>query len=622
MKTNQIKIYLSILLIEGVVALPFLFLIPSKSNNARFLGFSASRIGLALLFSFLLGFLCLLIYRTFIDPTFQNKTILRLDNQLGKRNLLAYILFYLFLLTILGIVIIWYFSSSHVNELVMVLFQRSWSVILWIAALFPQALILLLISYQSIWKKPGFITPTTLVKMFLIFLLFASAIFQWAVLTLHMPYFANINGWFWAFTEQYITHNFGYVIIFTLVTIATALVLWFSHHPKICLFFLLLAGWGLQLSFGYLEGNAFEVLQNQYFISGHRHYAESAVQKNILNSALFNYESVYGKDYYLGTKPPGLLLFYIGSSAIANQIQPEGTVNGRFISLVKFASYVFPILAVLTILILYRVGLFFLEPNNALIPCLLYIIVPSVLLMPLEPDQFLFPLLFIAGICLLVTARWHRSFVLACLAGTLLYISLFFTFAFIALAVMFFLWPLIDYWIEGKNRSFREVITLWAGIALVFLFLTGVSWLILHYNPITRYTVAIANHRSIKDFQPGIHQVFDAILLNNVEFADWIGFPMLLLFFVGSFQVIKNFIAHRTTRMDGFFLAFLLTYIFLNLGGQTRGEVGHLWIFIIPMVVLLSAEGLKIVFEQKRLGVFLLISLQIISVLVVYLFQD
>ena len=621
-KIDHIKIYLSIILVEGLIAIPFLFSIPSESKSALFLGFSPSRIGLALLFAFLLAILGWLIYRLVTDPTFIRPMLMWLDTQLSKRNLFAYVIAYAFLLTIFSACAVWYLSSPYANETLKTLFLRSRSLIIWAVASLPQVLILLLIEYRSVWKKPGYLSAKTWLKIILIYLLFAAALFHWSVLAFRLPYFSHIHGWFWPFTEKYNLHSLWYGVILVLILISTALVLWIHKFPRACLVFLIFAGWGLQICFGFLEGNAFEVLQKQYLRTGHRHYAEAAVQKNALVPALFNYESFYGKDYYLGTKPPGLLLFYMGNSAIANLIQPEGSTNERFLSLVEYASYVFPILAVLLLPVLYKLCRFFLEPREALIPCLFYIVIPSVLLMPLEPDQFLFPLLFIAAIYLLVAARLKRSFIRACLAGLLLYLALFVTFAFITLAVLFVIWPLVDYWGEGKKRHFREVISLWAGIALVFLILTGISYFVLHYNPITRYMVAIANHRDIKEFQSGIRQVLDAIQLNNVEFADWIGFPVFLLFLLGAAQVVRNSVTHQSTRLDGLLLAFMITYIFLNLGGQTRGEVGHLWIFIVPMVTILSAAGSKAVFEHKRLGMILLVLLQTISVLAVYNLQD
>lgn len=114
----------------------------------------------------------------------------------------------------------------------------------------------------------------------------------------------------------------------------------------------------------------------------------------------------------------------------------------------------------------------------------------------------------------------------------------------------------------------------------------------------------------------------DNLLLNNLEFAVWCGFPLLILFFSKSIRALYSIIKNKYTKLDIFSLAFLLTYILLNIIGQTRSEVGRLWIFLLPVIVLFSSEELYTLIRNKKLGITLFIILQLITIFLTYQFQD
>ena len=69
-------------------------------------------------------------------------------------------------------------------------------------------------------------------------------------------------------------------------------------------------------------------------------------------------------------------------------------------------------------------------------------------------------------------------------------------------------------------------------------------------------------------------------------------------------------------------LAFLFTFIALNLFAPIRGEAARLWLFFTPMVVLFAGREVKRLFDEEKGMVFGLVTLQLITIYLIYKFQD
>jgi hypothetical protein len=46
-----------------------------------------------------------------------------------------------------------------------------------------------------------------------------------------------------------------------------------------------------------------------------------------------------------------------------------------------------------------------------------------------------------------------------------------------------------------------------------------------HYDPFVRYANAMAGHRSIKAFDFSLPNFINDLLLNNLDYGSWIGYP-------------------------------------------------------------------------------------------------
>jgi hypothetical protein len=140
---------------------------------------------------------------------------------------------------------------------------------------------------------------------------------------------------------------------------------------------------------------------------------------------------------------------------------------------------------------------------------------------------------------------------------------------------------------------------------------------------VLRYQNAIAQHRIHKDFVDGVKQVLDAMLLNNAEMVDWLGISVALLFLVRFFKSVAAFLRDRANQLDAITLAFFLTYAVLNILGQTQSEVARLWLFLCPLFALFAAhESGKLFRKHPRVGVWLVILLQLITTLLLFQFQN
>ena len=67
---------------------------------------------------------------------------------------------------------------------------------------------------------------------------------------------------------------------------------------------------------------------------------------------------------------------------------------------------------------------------------------------------------------------------------------------------------------------------------------------------------------------------------------------------------------------------FLVLYLVLNVAGQTRSEVGRLWLFLVPLIMVFITPVIKDIFTSTKRGVYFIIALQFISTFIMFIYQD
>ena len=145
---------------------------------------------------------------------------------------------------------------------------------------------------------------------------------------------------------------------------------------------------------------------------------------------------------------------------------------------------------------------------------------------------------------------------------------------------------------------------------------------LINYDVILRYQNGMARHLFHKQYNSGGNTFSQMLLLNNLELAVWSGFPLIIFYISRTIKAFINTFRKKFSRMDIFALAFFLMYLILNIMGQTRSEVGRLWLFMMPALVLISIDEMLNLFKIKKLGIMTFIILQLITIFITYQFQD
>jgi len=636
---SRVKFWLALGLVEGAAAFIFLFAQPSEAGRSVVLGYSLSRLALGLAALLVIAALAWLAWRAWKRPAWLGAFCLRLDTAMTGRGWLVPATIASGLLFLFLVVFILVFSTRlsyrlqdllftypvwtlHATDLMRAVFQRAGAVIVWAAAVSLQTLLLILWSYAAGYQEKW--RDGSIFKAFLILLMAALSLFHWAVLVFQRATFMVIPGWKWYITPKDLQPNqYGiFVVLFFLALILIHFTL--SRPPsRRSLLTLIALGYGLQVGFGFIAGGGFESIRLKYADSVFNGYAWAAAEQPPLYDALFHYESRYGADRYLGTKPPGILIPYVATEKAASLLSPSENVEERFYKLTKLAAYAYPLLAFLLLPVLARFSRRLTgKPQDALLPAVVYILCPNVILIPVFLDQALYPLLFLlvlwgAGRALERPAFWGGF-----LVGAAGYVLLYFSFSLLALLPFVMVWAGLEWLRERPPRRLRQTMRFILGILAGAAVMLAAMRLFLNYDIITRYASAFANHRTTWQFATWQERVKHGFVLNNAEFITWSGFPIILLCFIRFAKAIHAFIRRHTSRLDSLTLAFLIIYILLVAFGQTNGEVQRLYLFLTPLVALFAAEELKKLIKNRRNGFLFLAVLQLITTVLIFHFQD
>jgi hypothetical protein len=285
-------------------------------------------------------------------------------------------------------------------------------------------------------------------------------------------------------------------------------------------------------------------------------------------------------------------------------------------------AFSYPILASITLVVLYFFSRAYLDDRQAYLAPILYLTCSNFLLIPLFLDQVLYPLLFISCTFFILKIIQSQSFICALLCGLVITISLFFSFSFLPLIGLAPAWVILQAVTNPAAWRGKTVIKLFLGLGAGLIFGYLIFRLCLQYDFFTRYLHAFARHQEIKTFQPGIQNLLSMLLVNNVDIAAWSGFPLFILFVAQIISSIISMVHGKANKWDVFSVAIALTYGGLNIFSQTRGEVGRIWLFMVPFFALLAAGRIVKLSPSWRTSVTLLILLQLVTAFMTFQFQD
>jgi len=325
-----------------------------------------------------------------------------------------------------------------------------------------------------------------------------------------------------------------------LLCVTPLLTSWLVQQRRINHWFVLIAliciGYGLQMGFAYTEGRSIDGIRDRIVKSGHSQFADFAVSHR--NVELFErYETLakQGKlGQYLVSKPPGQLLVYTLSEKLANCRHPNASYDRRLEGLRDFASRVWPFLSYLVLIPLFLFCRYLMGIERGLIACALYLFIPSINLITLHTDQFFYPTAVMTGLLLGTVAfrMRHLAFAVAMgvIAGISLYFVAFFSFALLltlplvaVVAVAFFRW-------KEPLSSIKRLVVVGSALLIGMVLTDLVMRTALNYDIVQRYQTAIAYHAKWQGWQPTVRSWLRASIMISVEYALWLGLPLLWLF--------------------------------------------------------------------------------------------
>jgi len=655
MKLTIYKWFLALSTLEGVFALFFMFRVQSMDSSAWLFGYSARWLAVGLLATILVLFSVGLTLIAFRDEPKLERTVLRLERWLSEddRLLILTLVFIAIILLAISLLFLWqipavhnyywyksiFKRSIHLYEALLVIVGRLVPLVAWATAILLQSLALLAIRFSDRYRSPGFWNRQVISRTTLVIAMLSLSLIHWLVLAL-IEIQAFLPGWFWEYDRRpYSLRHAFFLVIFA---ISLGVVAYILRHPKrVALSLIILIGLGylIQVSFGFIQGQGYESLRLKYTGTKHRAYAEiAAADFRDPLGAVRQYEQRYGEEIFPNTKPPGVVLFYILVENLVNLIRPEQTTEGRFLVLTRFIAYVFPLVSFLVLGAIYLFVRPLVRDKPAIFPSILYIFIPNIILIPLYLDQVIYPLLFMLGILLMGWVLKKDSFLFAAIAGACYYVAIFFSFSLAPLLPFFVILIALDFMLNRRERNWLQPVRLLLGLGLGILVMFISFRVVLNYDIFERYATV---NRVVRNFdfilrtggkltedlgttamRPSPRQILRAALLNNLDFAAALGFPIFLLFLWRAVRTLLALIHRRGSNLEVYLGALFLTYLALNLYGQIQGEAARIWMFWVPVVVIFAGIELASSFPRRNLALYLVISLQLATMLMTFQFQD
>jgi hypothetical protein len=623
------KLFLLLLTVEGFLSVLASFAVRSMDRRAVAFGYSSPRLIFVAGFFGLDLILAIITAWAFVRPVKSQQILGHIARTiLVKPNHLVLVLFVLLYMVIIGCFSLFLFMSPFLPSSFYPFHmgvERFFIAIVWVVSIPAQLFLALIIRHTSYLKLT--LTRSQITRQSLLVVILTITSLHWITLVLKANWMSAIPGWFWYFASVNKFHvSFLFLLAAGLVAFLTTLVI--LHKPdRLAINLLICIGLGyvVQVLFGFASGNGFESIRTKYITPGPSDEVRYVcVSQAPLVASIRNYEPMYGVKEWYGTKPPGLASFYTIFRDAMKIFNPKAAKDTGvcFDAITRVSAYILPLVAALVLIIIYFLDKFLSGITPHFLSGILFILAPNFLMMTLLPDQFLFPLLFTIVVLVTGVAIKQKSFVLGLLAGALIYIVTFVSFSLLPVVGLVVAWIVMDRVIsKGPRNDFRLALMILA-ICLGIGILWAGGLVFLKYDPVSRYMAAFSSHREIKEFTFSISNLFQYTLLNNVEFAFWSGVPLFILMVVGCIRSVFSAFLGKATKFDVLSIAFFLTYLATNFIGQTRGEVGRLWIFFLPIGSIIALkEALKLMKDPMK-GVFLVFALQFVtSCLIFYVFN-
>ena len=447
------------------------------------------------------------------------------------------------------------------------------------------------------------------------------------VLGWRLPLFDRLPGWVFT-THATPVRTLWWAVLAVLPGVSLGLSWRLRRRPWVALLLLVLGGTAFQQALAWSEGRGLDGMRERILRSGHAEFADAAVSQRSLWMVASHYEQkVQGGELgrYAHSKPPGTLLTYMATERLSRMFAHGKTVEARRSALNSAAAILWPFVGYLVLVPLFVVVRRLTNPGTALLTCASYVVVPSVALITLHTDQFLFPLLAVTTVWAGQEAALRRSRVAAFGTGAALWLAGFFTFPLLLTGALVGA-VMGSTLLQGEEPGEPSALRQWSGlmVAVALGVVTGalVFRLALGYDALARFADARAFNVAWKGWDGGAFETLYFAWMNLLEWSLWAGVPIVLLACARVGRAVRQVAAAQWQGGVALALSFALVVGYVAFFGQSKGETARLWLFLVPFASALAAEELAVRWSDVPLATVVFLALQWAAVVLTKTGQD
>jgi hypothetical protein len=446
----------------------------------------------------------------------------------------------------------------------------------------------------------------------------------WMILILKIPLFHSLPHWLWGFNPKALSNIWLPLLIIFVSALIVSFVLKYPYKTGINLILLILLGYFIQMSFGFMEGRGINGIRENLIIRGHAEFARLAAKEGDMFKIAKQYEHKIDIDQlgkYSPSKPPGTLLVYMAFQKLSNCFHPLQSEPERYSRFITFAAWLFPFICYLVLIPLYFFSRLFFNKKISLSSCIFFVFVPNVNLFTLNLDQVLFPTLFMICLFFGFYSRKYKSLIHAAIAGIIIYLTLYITFSLLPLIPLILFLFLIDY--HGSDRKpILGSLKIMLIMIISFLLMDLIFRLLLNYDILIRFEKAMFYHENW-NWKPSLKRTAYSAVLNYIEFVFWIGIPLAVLYLSNILSSIKEILKKEIISENLFSITVILIIILLGIFGKSMGETGRLWIFLVPLICMFASYEINKKYENKSdLAIKMFLALQFITIFILKIYND
>lgn len=344
------------------------------------------------------------------------------------------------------------------------------------------------------------------------------------------------------------------------------------------------------------------------------------------------YASTQRQGHHVGTHPPGAVLTYwiirrlyesplfpaktfdaltervIGGTremvALAAHSYPEVQLSPGEVGQALFTNLVFGACGALTVVPLYWLASRAASKSTGLIACGLFALTPAPVLFFQGLDALVL-LLSLTGLALGYAAITRQHISAGLLCG--LTLGLLCTITFGALAALVLVLGVAAAFIRRLPPSLRHRGWMCVAVGAVgAMIVLGTLHVVCDGKLHVIFAQAMAIHRELtwEKFGRSYHTW---VGLNLVEFACFLGLPTTIAVIRAAGLSIKRLAMTTETELIG--LVALSVLLILDISGSVRAEVGRLWMFLMPPLVLVAGDWLRRALIQQPTSALVMVAL-------------